>query len=904
MAVAALDGAAWGVGLSEGPRAAADPAFGAMEYKPVVEQAPEHTPEAAQPAPAQAPPSVSRPKRKPAHLDDIQPAYFYPMDAYAPERTDEEEEDEAPVQGVPVFTPTMEQFADFYAYCQAIDRWGMQSGIVKIVPPKEWTGSLPSLGMDQPASDEIARIDRVRIKNAITQHFLSAGPGRWKQTNVTRAKVWDAKQWSDLCLDDAQRGPPMARIRAKAEAAVAAEKANAQSRLYTAPPESAKIPPREDGVRTRSGGASTREPAKSKAGKTHATSGDEWAAFDYRNGWTHEAQDSETPPSPSEWTPQACRAIESEYWRSLNFGKPPMYGADLQGTLFDQRTTAWNVGELDSLLSRRLKHALPGVTTPYLYFGMWRASFAWHVEDMDLYSINYIHFGAPKQWYAIRQADRQRFESVMAAAFPTDSRKCPHFMRHKSFLASPTFLASQGIRPLRLVQHAQEFVITYPYGYHSGYNMGYNCAESVNFALPTWIDIGREADYCKCELAQESVHFDIDAFFDEPKTKRRKDAKPKEETPPKAALVEAPKDAKKDAKPPADLPYACVFCVSPHVKQGMVPVPREDVAALQRSAASKKSCEVAMHGGALAAHQLCACFIPETYVSDDHVQGAAGIEKARWGLKCQSCTDPVHAKHGAKIQCTKGRCPRAVHVGCALAEDSGWFLDFVPEADADRLEGVAKKSKKGRAGASVAPGSDASAAGTPVPGAAADGAPGPHGAAMPPSSEAVAATPLAPAAPDAVPTPVQPHSHPTATPEPALSEDAAERLVVLCRAHNPLRQQEEAARREQELAAYVRNLEIGGWVHIKSGSGVWTTRLRHIDYTLRLMHVDEAPDELPTTVALPLSRLVLDNKVRPPPPATVDHGYVLECKVPVRRTHDGTPADGIKETLHSDATAT
>lgn len=50
-------------------------------------------------------------------------------------------------------------------------------------------------------------------------------------------------------------------------------------------------------------------------------------------------------------------------------------------------------------LSRKLKEAganIPGVTGPYLYFGMWRAMFAWHTEDLDLYSVNYIHYGAGK----------------------------------------------------------------------------------------------------------------------------------------------------------------------------------------------------------------------------------------------------------------------------------------------------------------------------------------------------------------------------------------------------------------------------------------------------------------------------------------------------------------------------
>lgn len=40
----------------------------------------------------------------------------------------------------------------------------------------------------------------------------------------------------------------------------------------------------------------------------------------------------------------------------------------------------WNLRRLDSMLSRTLdknKVQIPGVSTPFLYFGMWRSIFAW-----------------------------------------------------------------------------------------------------------------------------------------------------------------------------------------------------------------------------------------------------------------------------------------------------------------------------------------------------------------------------------------------------------------------------------------------------------------------------------------------------------------------------------------------
>ena len=90
-----------------------------------------------------------------------------------------------------------------------------------------------------------------------------------------------------------------------------------------------------------------------------------------------------------------------------------------QGSLYTDETKIWNVAHLPSFLSRLLpstSNGLPGVNLPYLYFGMWRATFAWHVEDMDLFSINYIHFGAPKFWYSVPQGRAAALESTMKSA--------------------------------------------------------------------------------------------------------------------------------------------------------------------------------------------------------------------------------------------------------------------------------------------------------------------------------------------------------------------------------------------------------------------------------------------------------------------------------------------------------
>lgn len=39
---------------------------------------------------------------------------------------------------IPVFKPTVDQFRSFKKFIEKIDKYGMKSGIVKVIPPPEW----------------------------------------------------------------------------------------------------------------------------------------------------------------------------------------------------------------------------------------------------------------------------------------------------------------------------------------------------------------------------------------------------------------------------------------------------------------------------------------------------------------------------------------------------------------------------------------------------------------------------------------------------------------------------------------------------------------------------------------------------------------------------------------------
>ncbi|KAI1453499.1 hypothetical protein F4805DRAFT_443103 [Annulohypoxylon moriforme] len=604
---------------------------------------------------------------------------------------------------VPVFKPDMHQFKDFKKFMTKVDCYGMKSGIIKIIPPKEWTDQRP------PLDDTIKQI---RVKEPIKQDIMGSN-GTYRQVNILHQRSYNIPQWRQLC-DQSEHQPPARRGERRAQAPPKPKPASSTSTESKKRGRSSRgkgkrgaakdtaadqddrpmtpVSPKpneeiiesveqdpgadvddDDGppIVGRMGGSRQAKPktqstsARRKYARREASARIDEEAF----------KDFDYRMDISDYTPERCEELERIYWKTLTYAQP-LYGADLPGTLFDDECDTWNLNKLPNLLDV-LGTKVPGVNTAYLYLGMWKATFAWHLEDVDLYSINYLHFGAPKQWYSISQGDARRFEAAMKSIWPTDAKACDQFLRHKAFLISPNHLQQYfNIKVNKCVSYPGEFVVTYPYGYHSGYNLGYNCAEAVNFALDSWIPMGKIAKRCECAQAQDSVWVDVYEIerklrgeeTDYEETEDEEDEEDEEDddtgtvglTPlsPNAVRPKQPgrkrkrlgtekgeKKAKKirlRVKNHIDPPC----CLCPHDIPGQEVLPTSD---------GRK------------AHRLCALYGTETWIETveekEIVANVENISKTPTELKCLYC----RSKRGACFQCSQKKCARSYHATCAAA---------------------------------------------------------------------------------------------------------------------------------------------------------------------------------------------------------------------------------------------
>ncbi|PIA36397.1 hypothetical protein AQUCO_03400348v1 [Aquilegia coerulea] len=213
----------------------------------------------------------------------------------------------------------------------------------------------------------------------------------------------------------------------------------------------------------------------------------------------------------------SVETIEGEYWRMVE--RPTeeievLYGADLETGVFGSGfpkvsstvegstnnekyiKSGWNLNNFARLPGSVLSFEsgdISGVMVPWLYIGMCFSSFCWHVEDHHFYSLNYMHWGAPKIWYGVPGEAAVKLEAAMRKHLPDLFQEQPDLLHKLVTQLSPSILLSEGVPVYRCVQNPREFVLTFPRAYHSGFNCGFNCAEAVNVAPLDWLPHGQNA---------------------------------------------------------------------------------------------------------------------------------------------------------------------------------------------------------------------------------------------------------------------------------------------------------------------------------------------------------------------------------------------------------------------------
>ena len=95
---------------------------------------------------------------------------------------------------------------------------------------------------------------------------------------------------------------------------------------------------------------------------------------------------------------------------------------------------------MNSLMQFPRRHDISGINVPWLYIGMRYSTFCWHYEDLMLFSINYAHWGAPKQWYCVPESDREKFEKAVKRKASLLFKKDPNILLDIVTMVSPAYL--------------------------------------------------------------------------------------------------------------------------------------------------------------------------------------------------------------------------------------------------------------------------------------------------------------------------------------------------------------------------------------------------------------------------------------------------------------------------------
>ncbi|KAJ0235972.1 putative lysine-specific demethylase JMJ16 [Hirschfeldia incana] len=373
------------------------------------------------------------------------------------------------LEDAPIFHPTEEEFEDTLSYIAKIRPKAEKYGICRIVPPPSWKPPCPlkekQVWEGSKFNTRVQRVDKLQNRSSMKKISKLSNQMRRKKRKCM-------KMGMDGNSDPGSASPGVSEFETFGF-----------------------------------------EPGPGFTLKDFQKYADEFKAQYFKK--SEASTDGECKAGDS-WEP-AVEDVEGEYWRIVDNATEEievLYGADLETGVFGSgfpklsssqesssseekyAKSGWNLNNFSRLPGSLLKHEgsdISGVLVPWLYVGMCFSSFCWHVEDHHLYSMNYMHWGAPKLWYGVAGRDAVKLEGAMRKHLPDLFEEQPDLLHKLVTQLSPSKLKTAGVPVHRCVQHAGEFVLTFPRAYHAGFNCGFNCAEAVNVAPVDWLPHGQIA---------------------------------------------------------------------------------------------------------------------------------------------------------------------------------------------------------------------------------------------------------------------------------------------------------------------------------------------------------------------------------------------------------------------------
>ncbi|XP_010489113.1 PREDICTED: putative lysine-specific demethylase JMJ16 isoform X1 [Camelina sativa] len=391
------------------------------------------------------------------------------------------------LEDAPVFYPSEEEFEDTLSYIAKIRPQAEKYGICRIVPPPSWKPPCPlkekQVWEGSKFATRVQRVDKLQNRSSMKKISKLSNQMRKKKRKCIKTGTDSVTNgMSDSC--SASTG---------------------MSELETF------------GF----------EPGPGFTLKDFQKYADDFKAQYFKKSETSTDNDCIVGNSIDCWEP-AVEDVEGEYWRIVDKATEEievLYGADLETGVFGSgfpktssshnassseeiyARSGWNLNNFPRLPGSLLKYEgsdISGVLVPWLYIGMCFSSFCWHVEDHHLYSLNYMHWGAPKLWYGVGGKDAVKLEDAMRKHLPDLFEEQPDLLHKLVTQLSPSKLKTAGVPVHRCVQHAGEFVLTFPRAYHAGFNSGFNCAEAVNVAPVDWLPHGQIAIELYCQQGRKT----------------------------------------------------------------------------------------------------------------------------------------------------------------------------------------------------------------------------------------------------------------------------------------------------------------------------------------------------------------------------------------------------------------